>query len=309
MLRVPSNGPAPWRHPVWLLLIGLGGFLIGVGLLLLGSDQTRESEEFVRTTGFAVWAASIGVQTAYWAVIAGPLWIDLVAVWRHAPPGRYAMLTLAGALTLILIVFPLFSMTARVSWPLWGHSMKIRALTIIGGLVVGVPALSGIALVQRQVIGREAGPVGKDDVPAALQARSQIVRFLSVAGAVIGLAVLAAGALRKATVPPGLVDDTEFPQEGILLYGAFFTGLLLLVYVPAHLALKRLGLQIRDHFFPLAQMPDPDSDSFKGWLEKRATLETLLQLNVSPSQQLQASLFILAPLISAVITSFAPKPS
>lgn len=309
MLPVPSSGPAPWRHPVWLFLIGIGGFLIGVGLLLLGSDHTRESQEFVQTTGFAVWTASIGVQTAYWAVIAGPLWVDLIAVWRQAPPGRYAMLTLAGALALILIVLPLFSITARVSWPLWGHSMKIRSLTIIGGLIVGVPALSGIALVQRQVIEREAGPIGKEDVPAALQARSQILRFLSVAGAVIGLAVLAAGALRKATVPPGFISDTEFPQEGILMYGAFFTGLLLLVYVPAHLALKRLGLQIRDQFFPLAQMPDPDSDSFKGWLDKRSTLEALLQLNVSPSQQLQASLFILAPLISAVITSLVQKPS
>jgi hypothetical protein len=45
--------------------------------------------------------------------------------------------------------------------------------------------------------------------------------------AVIGLAVLAAGALRKATVPE-FVASREFPQEGILLYGASFTGLLLL---------------------------------------------------------------------------------
>jgi hypothetical protein len=308
MLRAPSKGPAPWRHPVWFLLVGLGGFLIGIGLLWFGSGQTTQSDKFVHTTGFAVWAASIGVQTAYWAVIAGPLWVDLAAAWRQAQPGRSAMLTLAGALVLILIVFPSFSLAGQVSWPLWGQGMKTRALTIIGGLVVGVPALSGIVLVQRDVSGREAGQIGRDDVSAALQARSKILRFLSIAGVVIGLAVLAAGALRKATVP-GFVADSDFPQEGILLYGAFFTGLLLLVYVPAHLALKRLGMQIRDHYFPLSQMPAPDSDSFKGWLDKRTTLETLLQLNVTPSQQLQASLFILAPLISAVITSLVPKPS
>lgn len=91
------------------------------------------------------------------------------------------------------------------------------------------------------------------------------------------------------------------------MYGAFFTGLLLLVYAPAHLALRRLGLLIRDRYFVLAEMPVPKSDSFKGWLEKRAILENLLQLNVTPSQQLQASLFILAPLISAVISALAPR--
>jgi hypothetical protein len=282
--------------------------MIGIGLLWLGGDQSAQSDKFVHTTGFAVWAASIGVQTAYWAVVAGPLWVELVAVWREAKAGRYAILTLAGALALILIVFPMFSAAAQVSWPLWGHSAKTRALTIIGGLVVGVPALLGIALVQRRLNRQETEPMGKDDVPVAIQARSQILRFLSVAGAVIGLAVLAAGALRKAAVP-GFVADSDFPQEGILLYGAFFTGLLLLVYVPAHLALRRRGLQIRDHYFPLSEMPAPDSDAFKGWLDKRTTLETLLQLNVTPSQQLQASLFILAPLISAVITSLVPKPT
>jgi len=308
MLRAPASSPAPWRHPVWLLLIGIGGFLFGIGLLFFGSAQTARSGEFVRTTGFAVWAASIGAQTAYWAVIAGPLWADLAAVWRQAKPGRAAMLTLAGTLAVIVIALPIFSAAARVAWPLWGHTMKIRALTIIGGLVAGVPALAGIALVQRQASERATGRIGMDDVAAALEARSRILRFLSVAGGVIGLAVLAAGALRKATVPD-FVAEGDFPQEGILLYGAFFTGLLLLVYGPAHAALKRLGVRIRDHYFPLSEMPAPDVDTFKGWLDRRATLETLLQLNVTPGQQLQASLFILAPLLSAVLTALVPKPT
>jgi hypothetical protein len=304
MLPAPTRSPAPWRHPVWLLLIGIGGFLFGIGLLFLGSGRTAQSEEFVRTTGFLVWAAAIGAQTAYWAVVAGPLWADLAAVWRRAKQGRAATLALGGVIAVIVIALPLVS--AGVSGPLWGHTPKIRVLTVIGGLVVGVPALSGIALVQRQASELAREPIGEDDVAAALEARSRILRFLSVAGAVIGLAVLAAGALRKATVPE-FVGASEFPQEGILLYGAFFTGLLLLVYGPAHAALKGLGARIRDHYFPLSEMPAPDADSFKGWLDRRTTLESLLQLNVSPAQQLQASLFILAPLLSAVITALVPK--
>ena len=56
-------------------------------------------------------------------------------------------------------------------------------------------------------------------------------------------------------------------------------------------------------------MPAPDDETFKGWLDKRTNLETVLQLNVTPSQQLLASLFILAPLISAVLTSLVPRPT
>jgi hypothetical protein len=302
------RGPAAWQHPVWLLLIGLGGFLVGVGILLFGYKGSDVSIKFVDTSGFAVWAVVIGAQTAYWAVVSGPLWVDLKAVWRDTSPGHVSTLALAATLILILIVFPLVSIARRAPWPLWGHTGKIQILTIIGGLAVGVPALMGIALVQRQVNDQEAGPVDKEDVPAALKARSQILRFLGVAGAVIGLAVLAAGALRKAAVPRFVPDD-RFPAEAVLLYGAFFTGLLLLVYVPAHLALRRLGAKIRHHYYPLSQMPAPDDDAFKGWLDKRTNLETVLQLNVTPSQQLLASLFILAPLISAVLTSLVPRPT
>lgn len=275
---------------------------------MFGYRGSRDSIMFVDTNGFAVWAVVIGVQTAYWAVVSGPLWADLIGVWRNTSPGHASTLALAAALILILIVFPLLSMAHRATWPLWAHSGKIRVLTIIGGLAVGVPALMGIALVQRRVNDQEAGPVDKDDVPAAIKARSQILRFLSAAGAVIGLAVLAAGALRNATVPRFVRDDS-FPPQGVLLYGAFFTGLLLLVYVPAHVALRKLGGKIREHYFPVSQMPAPDDDAFKGWLDKRTNLETLLQLNVTPSQQLLASLFILAPLLSAVLTSLAPKPT
>jgi hypothetical protein len=307
MPRGSPDRPTPWQHPVWVLLLGLGGFLAGIGLLLLGGFQTDRSKAFVESTGFAVWATTIGVQTAFWVIVAGPLWAGLATVWRRTRLGRSAMVAIAAALVLILIVFPLFSLAAEIPWPLGGHQLKTRALTIIGGLLVGVPALSGIALVQEQVRRRETEPIDNEDLRVALEARTEMLRFLYVAGAVIGLAVLAAGALRKATVP-AFVPEGDFPQEGVLLYGAFFTGLLLLVYVPAHLALKRLGLKIRDHYFPLFRMPEPDADSFKSWLDKRTTLETLLQLNVTPSQQLQTSLFILAPLLSAVVTSLIPRP-
>jgi hypothetical protein len=108
---------------------------------------------------------------------------------------------------------------------------------------------------------------------------------------------------------PTFVDEDSFPAEAVLLYGGFFTALLLLAYVPAHMALRRHGLRIRETYFPLAEMPDPRTDTFKGWLDRRTTLETLLQVNVTPLQQLQASVFILAPLLSAALSVLVPRPT
>jgi hypothetical protein len=259
----------------------------------------------VTTSGFAVWASIIGAQTAYWVTAAGPLWHDLGRVWRRGPGRRGATAALVVIVVVILVVFPFFSAAATIPWPLWGHQLKVRVLTLTAGLVVGVPALSGIALVQQTVQGRRLDEVDEREVGAALESRRDLQRFLSVAGAIIGLAVLAAGALRRAVVPT-FVAEAAFPEEAILLYGAFFTGLLTLVFVPAHLALKRLGVAVREQYFPLGRMPDPTAEAFTSWVAKRAALENVLQLHVSPAQRLQASLSILAPLLSAVTTAVLP---
>jgi hypothetical protein len=39
--------------------------------------------------------------------------------------------------------------------------------------------------------------------------------------------------------------EQQFPASAVLLYGAFFTALLLLVYVPAHLSLRSLCIDLR----------------------------------------------------------------
>lgn len=305
MREASGGGGARGQHPVLAFGVGSVAFLGGVGLLLVGSSETERSAEFVRSPGFVVWASAIAAQTAFWAVVALPLWQHLVRLWRRTRRGRAATVVLAMLLALIVVGLPLVSLARQFPWPLWGHQTKIRILTAIGGLFVGVPALTGMTLVHQWVRHRATGTIDKDDLLAALEAREELLRFLSVAGAMIGLAVLAAGALRKATVPT-FVPESDFPQEAVLLYGAFFTGLLLLVYVPAHLAVKQLATAVRDGYFRLSEMPEPHADAFKPWIDKRGTLEDVLQLNVAPLQQLQASLFVLAPLLSGVITSLVP---
>lgn len=293
-------GPAP----VVVLALGLAGFVAGVGLLHVGTGQG--SAAFRATTGFAVWAGTIGAQTAYWLIVAGPLWRDLVQGWRRAEVGRAAAVALAVVLAVIVVGFPSLSLAREIPWPLEGHQWKIRLLTVVGGLLVAVPALAGVALVHERVRHRSGAPIDRAEVAVVLDARAEVLRFLSVAGAVIGLAILAAGALQRATVAGAFVPADRFPQEAVLLYGAFFTALLALVYVPAHLVLQRQAQRVRDHHFPLADMPAPDSAEAKAWLERRAAFGDLLAVDGSPLRQLEASLFIVTPLVSAILSSLVP---
>jgi hypothetical protein len=141
------------------------------------------------------------------------------------------------------------------------------------------------------------------DIEGFLGLREDLNHFLGLLGTVIGLAVLAAGTLRKAALAadPG----AEFPPEAILQYGAFLTLLLAFAYVPAHHTLLRLGRAVRDQLLPAR--PEPKDTAFRDWYGRRKDLGELLQIDVSTFQRLQSSIFILSPLITAGLSLAIPK--
>lgn len=296
---------AGW-HPALVLVLAACGFAMGVVLLLAGWNSTAKSEHFVHSFGFAVWATVIGAQTSYWAVVGWPLWQDVRAAYRAAVPAR-SIWVIPGLMMLVLVLLPIFSGARSLPWPLVGHQVKAGILTVVGGAVVGVPALFGLAITQARM--RASDEPVSPPMPAiqlALTARADVTRYLSIAGSAIGLAVLASGALRASTVPDYLSED-DFPSGAPLLYGAFFSGLLLVVYVPTYLSLKSLCQRIRDDHFPLFNVPSPTSEAFRVWVDGRARLETLLQMNVTVTQHLQTNLFIFAPLLSGILGTLVTR--
>jgi hypothetical protein len=302
---------APWDrtleswNPVMVFVLCAAGAAGGVLLLLAGATRTEHSEQFVQSSGFTVWAAVIAAQTAVWAVLTVPVWREAMTLYRQTRPS-WTIWVVPGLVVLALLLLLVLSPAGGFDWPLVGHRVKSALLTGAAALGVGVPAVFAISLVQDGVRRHPRHEMTTAHVNQAVEARAQMRRLLSAAGAIIGLAVLAAGALQRATVPT-FISEAEYPPTAILLYGAFFTGLLVLVWLPAHLSLRRFCLDVRESFYPQAQMPSPTSDEFAGWVDARNRLDTLTQVNVSASQQLQASLFILAPLISAILGALLPK--
>ena len=69
---------------------------------------------------------------------------------------------------------------------------------------------------------------------------SHLQWFITLLGAMVALATLAKGALRQAFLATGGIA-AEFPPEYVLLQGAYFTGLLALVYIPTYTILAAAG--------------------------------------------------------------------
>jgi hypothetical protein len=301
---------APWDKTLqsWnpivvvvLAILGAGGSVL---LLLINADATTSSARFIQSAGFPLWAAVIAAQTAVWAVITVPLWREIISTYRATKPS-WSIWLVPAFVVAALVALAVLSPAREAPWPLWGHHLKAWTLTAAAAIGVGVPAIFGIAIVQDRVRRHEPAKLTERDIERALDARAQMKRFLGTAGAVISLAVLASGALRLATVPE-FIKESKFPASSVLLYGAFFTALLLIVYVPAYLSLRRLCLDIREHFFPVETMPPPTSAEFSAWVDGRNRLDTLTQVNVTAGQQVQASVFILAPLLSGLLGALLP---
>jgi hypothetical protein len=116
----------------------------------------------------------------------------------------------------------------------------------------------------------------------------------------IALSTLTKGALRQAFLATG-GNPVDFPTEYVLLQGAYFTGLLALVYTPTFTLLTGVGADLVENVYPV-KAPELDFAHLSQWQENRASLEDLLQLRSSASDNLQAVISILAPVATSVIS-------
>jgi hypothetical protein len=310
--RRTQDGSVPWDrtleswNPLVALLLAVLGAVGAVRLLLIGADSTVTSQKFVESSGFVPWAAVIAAQAAFWLVVTVPLWREVVHAYKRARPS--ATIWIIPAVFILLLALLAWRSPAReLNWPLAGHHVKVWILTGAAAVGVGVPAIFGICIVQDHVRRHTPGALDVSDIRLAVHARAQTRRFLGLAGAAVGLAVLASGALQRAVVPEFIEDETLFPASAVLLYGAFFTAILTLVYVPAHLSLRRLCADLREMWYPMTSMPNPTDDAFGAWLEGRKRIDGLTQVDLTISQQLQTAIFVFTPLISGILGSLVPK--
>jgi hypothetical protein len=185
----------------------------------------------------------------------------------------------------------------------FGIKSKPILLSAITQVLIGLPVVTGILLVQSAAKDKlRTMKRGEDYVRWFSEKMELLQKFLLVAGTVLGLGILASGALSRLYIAFGYY----FHPYIVLIYGAFLTLLLAIIYIPAHSSLVALGNHLLDMKFKL---PSPSSDSWIEVISKRKSLEELLQLRIGAGQNIRSNIAIVAPLISGIISTLLGQPN
>jgi len=288
------------------------GFFFGFALMtidyvLFPSSLTTENLEFIHSPKAWVWILFICAQFTYWAYLALPMrrLKNEIKKDYHLEITREIFLksVFAGAFFVIPGVFMFYVMPD----PNLAHNDLKLAIVNVIGIVVAIMPMVGIWYIRTALetsFNVEGGQPGSEQdqkfkIESLLRLRGDLQRFITFLGVMITLATLARGALRQAYLATGGVP-AAFPPDYVLLHGAYFTGLLALLYIPTYTIMAEVGSDLVDALFPL-DAPELDVRRLGEWQANRKCLENLLQLQAGALENLKASVSILAPLGSSVI--------
>ncbi len=306
-----AHGLASFGHR-YEFSTGTIGFLVGIGIMTWGSLPRpfggQGVDGFLRAPEAMVWVFLIAAAVAFWFSALPFQWR-----WRCEVKDEFRLRTDGEIRSKHLLAVFMFLVPAALmarSLPvtrLAHHREKVMVANLLA-VFAAVVALQGIWYVKAalghiraaSLTAPEGAPETKERVRVYLFLKENLRRFITFLGAMISIGTLAKGAYRHAFIATGGAPEA-FPPEYILLHGAYFTGLLALVYVPTYTRLVAAGTSILDSVFPVTA-PDLDLRKLAEWQSNRKGLEELLLLRTSALDNLRASVTILAPLASGALS-------
>lgn len=128
--------------------------------------------------------------------------------------------------------------------------------------------------------------------------RSVLQSSLILAGTLLSMIPLISAGTRNNLIAINPQIEQDYPISYVIIFGLIFTIMLLLVYVPTHIALSEASRNLRDNIYPLNSVSE-----LKETIEKRKSLDELLQTNVGATQNLKSGVVTMAPLVSSLVVS------
>lgn len=286
-----------------IMILGTFGAALGTGIVLYRFNWTEESEKFVRSPEFVVWLFLMVVLMILFFTLPFSIFNDL----QHLKPylaRNIKGLIASSSMMAILTFAPLF--VVQYLWapidhhPLVLYLTKIALILAIGFITTILPASIGIWLVHAGLRNafKEIQP-NDEQLQLYLLFRDRLQRLILILGTAVGIATLGTGAARKALIAWG-VSVESYPVSIVLVYGAYYTLIVGLIYLPTFALLTKIGHHLCDTLFPISlQDPAYWTDIYP----KRKNLEEILQLHTTTLQSLQGNIPIFAPLLSAIIAT------
>lgn len=226
---------------------------------------------------------------------------DQLALWQIVVAWLGAAVAMIGVLYAGNLAMPLGY--AR-SYP-DALQTRIAVLVVLAALFLAVPVVGLWGL------SRAAAVI--DPVDSAIERFSLLWSrqrdFLGVLGTLLVLVMLATAAKYHANNsfrPPDGPALPEVPATYILVTGAITGAILLLVYLPPYYATRRAGEALTK---ALCAVPVGEQGSPEAWLamdEERQRYRAAMGLAEGTRQHLERNAVLLAPLITALITTLLP---
>lgn len=275
--------------------------------------ETPEARSFTSLLEFDLWSALVGASIALYVAVAYAMSYAVRQRWRHPVdrPAPWAVgVLLAGAFLLMGAVFRVlrfFMPPGTTPVPLDGLWWRMPLLLVLG-MLAAVPGAVGLWDVQCRLLRLSRRLPTEPDVLPPVGALRELdrawrdaLRFLTGGSLIISTAVVDAGALRNALLAHGM-SQQAFPASSVLLYGAFFSVMFALVFMPVVVLWRSVAGRLVE-----ATVRIPEADELtEDWVERRARLVAFLRLNVSLPKVLAPAFGILAPLATGVVSLFLP---
>lgn len=298
------------RHRDVACAVTLAAPLLGLGVFLL--LQWRATPLRLGKPELAIWKLLIIAQVVGWGMLVGvgirslgdieglveERGVGSLSAWQ----ARHRTET-ASFLALIYVVIGLFLVLGGVAGMrnpqiMYGQTWKIALLHILGG-VGAAPLFVAMKRIQLSAIDDRLWSATRRDIEHMRVLRRHLRTVTAALGMTVAFAVISSGALRAAVDAAG---RGALPASFIVIYGAWFTGVLAAVYLHAFTALERRGHSIMEKAAPL---PDPDPASAEVFAKTaglRSVLSQELELGGDPRKNLEGLIAVLSPLIGGLLS-------
>ncbi|QQQ80600.1 hypothetical protein IOD16_16665 [Saccharothrix sp. 6-C] len=291
-----------WSWPAVTTVLGLGAFT-GLASLVRAVVAPRGPGAFE----FGVWSALVAASAVVFAFLFFHA-LPLATGWRAArADGRGPLLCYVAFAAAILAFLwagggPVAQLPPAAVAPV-SRGLVLLALTAAAPAVLGLWLVTTrLRLVTAALSAPTTPPTRADAVLADLiDCRRAIGVCLTVLATIVTIAVVDSGAQRKAFLAGG-VPPAKFPPEWVLLYGALFTAISLLLYVPTFVAWRTRCLLFVDQCYPLPADARPTA----AWVEGRTRLIGVLGADLTVGKSLTAAFGLLAPLAVSVLSVVVP---
>jgi hypothetical protein len=288
-----------------VLLSGTGYLLATIFLVFVAPVTPAEAfGHAVRNPEVTVWCSLVAAQVALWSGAALPI-LERLRKYRGYVQQRRWELLLSAVILLLLFGLFLWShrlVSADLRFLVYYQKIKVMIITPIG-LIFLLLALLGMHLVELALKNlRTKKSSAYDSIPQYLEYKDDLQWFLLISGLIVGGATLSTGALSRALAV--LNADYTFNASLVILNGAFGSGVISLIYIPAYLEMRRAGMKLCNVFL---EMPHSSAKDLISWHEDRMKLENLLGLKGDVLDSLKAGLAILSPLAGSAFAVLLGK--